>query len=186
MPPRPCPGREAAGWRSWPVPVAGAVATVEAVEVTELLAQHRDEAGRLLKSVGLGRTATRVLSGRPARELRLVAIDGGEVVGFIEGHLDATGAEPYPEGHCPPFAWVRQMVVDRRRRRRGVGRLLLAAFGERAMATGCTFLALQVAASPGARGRRAFFRSCGLRWPVTGHPRSARVMGAAITDMTRG
>jgi GNAT superfamily N-acetyltransferase len=66
----------------------------------------------------------------------LLAVDGGESVGYLLGFRHLTF---YANG---PVAWVEEVVVRGRDRVRGIGRALMDAFEEWAGGEGCALVAL--------------------------------------------
>jgi GNAT superfamily N-acetyltransferase len=66
----------------------------------------------------------------------LLAVEGGEVAGYLLGFRHLTF---YANG---PAAWVEEVVVRGRDRRRGIGRVLMNAFEEWSVSQGCSLVAL--------------------------------------------
>jgi GNAT superfamily N-acetyltransferase len=66
----------------------------------------------------------------------LLAVDGGESVGYLLGFRHLTF---YANG---PVGWVEEIVVRGRDRGQGIGRVLMDAFEEWAAAEGCALVAL--------------------------------------------
>ena len=69
----------------------------------------------------------------------LVAEDGGEVIGFCSLHFRERLNYPTPD------AWVPDLIVTERARRRGAARVLLEEAERRARARGCLVLTLESA-----------------------------------------
>ena len=66
----------------------------------------------------------------------LLAVAGGEVAGYLLGFRHLTF---YANG---PVAWVEEVVVRGRDRRRGIGQVLMNAFEEWSVSQGCSLVAL--------------------------------------------
>ena len=66
----------------------------------------------------------------------LLAVDEGEVAGYLLGFRHLTF---YANG---PVAWVEEVVVRGRDRRRGIGKVLMNAFEEWSVSQGCALVAL--------------------------------------------
>lgn len=66
----------------------------------------------------------------------LLAVDGSESAGYLLGFRHVTF---YANG---PVAWVEEVVIRGRDRRRGIGRALMDAFEQWAAAEGCALVAL--------------------------------------------
>ena len=66
----------------------------------------------------------------------LLATDGSEIAGYLLGFRHLTF---YANG---PVAWVEEVVVRGRDRRRGIGRFLMSAFEEWSVSQGCALVAL--------------------------------------------
>lgn len=113
---------------------------------------------------------------------RRVAVDDGEVVGFLDGLFN----QPVPKRAAlaadrGPQAWINWMGVQPAARRRGVGQALLQAFANEARQHGCTYLAAMISWADDPADRVAFFRRCGLQDLVPGKPDD--IVGAPIADI---
>ena len=85
----------------------------------------------------------------------LLAADGSEYAGYLLGFRHLTF---YANG---PVAWVEEVVVRSRDRRRGIGKALMDAFEGWAAAEGCTLVALAT------RRAAPFYRDLGYEESAT-------------------
>jgi GNAT superfamily N-acetyltransferase len=85
----------------------------------------------------------------------LLAVDEGEVAGYLLGFRHFTF---YANG---PVAWVEEVVVRGRDRRRGVGKVLMSAFEEWSVSEGCALVALAT------RRAASFYLSLGYEESAT-------------------
>lgn len=93
---------------------------------------------------------------RQDTHILLSAVDkemlAGSVMGVVCGEL---------YGDCRPFLVLENMIVDRAYRHKGVGRALLQALEERAMACSCTQIILVTEAER--EDACAFYEACGFQ-----------------------
>jgi GNAT superfamily N-acetyltransferase len=85
----------------------------------------------------------------------LLAVDGHESVGYLLGFRHLTF---YANG---PVGWVEEIVVRDQERGRGIGRILMSAFEQRAAAQGCALVALAT------RRAAPFYRTLGYEESAT-------------------
>lgn len=164
-----------ASW-TWGVPHPISTSATGSPAVARAAGPLHDAACAVFARSGFERSATdaRQLS---ESEVLLCHFEGPQgaasrVDGVLWGRLQSA-MDFAPAGLGPPFAWVNLVAVDEDRRRRGVGRALLAAFANQARRRGATFLGLE-AFPPNRRDPlHSFYRSCGLAefGPCDGHDR---------------
>jgi GNAT superfamily N-acetyltransferase len=119
----------------------------------------------------------------PKHYRRLVAVDDGAMVGFLDGLFE----QPVPwrrhliAVHPGPQAFASWILVDPATQGRGVGKALLGAFLVEAQQHGCTYFAAKVSEADDPTSRVAFFRRCGLHDLNSDIPDD--LVGAPISDI---
>jgi GNAT superfamily N-acetyltransferase len=103
--------------------------------------------------------------GRVGRYLMLVASQGGELVGMLDGTFDGDfSARGVPADFPAPHSYLASQVVHPAHQRQGIGSALVEAWKLLAVERGCTYLAGMTSEHDGSpEPRRAYLRALGMR-----------------------
>lgn len=149
--------------------------TAGGITVRPIRDNHRTAVAALMRTHGIGGTGPwEMESGRQLVFDHLVAVEDGQVVGWLEGRLDADGG-PHPRFNLPYAngAWLYWIVVSPDHRRCGIGRALINAAATVARDRGCEFIGGLVDQNSPWEERLAFLTQCGLLPLVPADPSDA-------------